>query len=134
MVRRAADRMNRLYALETMPTPTGTRADQRPALKPTENATDAGEIAALDRTDGSGLPAEARAGSTARAEVGGSGLPDRAKWIDALVRDLLAHRGTSLVVAGDHQPAAVHALAHAMNLALAHECPNHQGKAETAHL
>jgi Fe-S-cluster-containing dehydrogenase component len=35
-----------------------------------------------------------------------------------VAKDLLAHRGTSLVVAGDHMPAAVHALAHAMNSAL----------------
>jgi len=40
------------------------------------------------------------------------------KWIDAVAKDLQTHRGRSLVVAGDHQPATVHALAHAMNAAL----------------
>ena len=39
-------------------------------------------------------------------------------WIPALVRDLQNHRGTSLVIAGEQQPAAVHALAHAINDAL----------------
>jgi molybdopterin-containing oxidoreductase family iron-sulfur binding subunit len=38
--------------------------------------------------------------------------------LGAIARDLQAHRGTSLVLAGDHQPAGVHALAHAINDAL----------------
>jgi len=46
-------------------------------------------------------------------------LPEAAaKWIEPLVKDLQAARGRSLIIAGDGQPAAVHALAHAMNLAL----------------
>ena len=39
-------------------------------------------------------------------------------WIDALVRDLKRNRGAAVVVAGEHQPPVVHALAHAMNEAL----------------
>ena len=35
-----------------------------------------------------------------------------------MIRDLQQHRGRSLVLAGDQQPAVVHALAHAMNQAL----------------
>ena len=42
----------------------------------------------------------------------------RPSWIPALVRDLQNHRGASLVIAGEQQPPAVHALAHAMNDAL----------------
>ena len=38
--------------------------------------------------------------------------------MDAAARDLTAHKGASIVVAGDEQPAAVHALAHAINQAL----------------
>ena len=38
--------------------------------------------------------------------------------LENVVADLRAHRGSSLVVAGEAQPAAVHALAHAMNAAL----------------
>ena len=44
--------------------------------------------------------------------------PGHDTWLNALVKDLAAHRGTSLVIAGDHQPPAVHALAHAINDAL----------------
>ena len=46
-------------------------------------------------------------------------MPEGAQaWIAPLVADLKAHDGRSVVVAGDHQPPAVHALAHAMNAAL----------------
>ena len=37
------------------------------------------------------------------------------EWVSALARDLEAHAGTSLVVAGDNQPPVVHALVHAIN-------------------
>ena len=40
------------------------------------------------------------------------------KWIAPIVRDLQKHRGSSLVIAGEQQSPAVHALAHAMNAAL----------------
>ena len=40
------------------------------------------------------------------------------KEIAAIAKDLQAHKGACLVVAGDYQPPAVHALAHAMNQAL----------------
>jgi len=96
-----ADRMNRLYVLETMPTSTGARADHRLALKPTQIAEVARQIAA-----GVGV------GSA------GAGSGDAQKWAAAIAKDLQAHRGTSLVMAGDAQPPAVHALAHAMNQAL----------------
>ena len=41
-----------------------------------------------------------------------------AEWVGAVGRDLAAHRGSSLVIAGAQQPPFVHALAHAMNAAL----------------
>ena len=37
---------------------------------------------------------------------------------DVLVRDLLANKGESLIIAGESQPPAVHALVHALNDAL----------------
>jgi MoCo/4Fe-4S cofactor protein with predicted Tat translocation signal len=118
-----ADRMNRLYAVETMPTSTGARADHRLPVKPSDVEKVAREI--MTRV-GSGLGAEARSAKAAGAgEAGGVGQnvaqsfsPAIAKWVDAVAKDLLAHRGRSLVVAGEHQPPVVHALAHAMNGAL----------------
>ncbi len=99
-----AARMNRLYVVEGMPTVTGARADHRLALRP-------GRIAAL---------AARLAGAVGAAAPPPSGALDAAaiKWADAVAKDLRAHRGASLVIAGDTQPAAVHALAHAMNASL----------------
>ena len=54
----------------------------------------------------------------ANASVARPGAPDLSKWIAAVTKDLQAHRGSSLVVAGHYQPAAVHALAQAMNQTL----------------
>jgi MoCo/4Fe-4S cofactor protein with predicted Tat translocation signal len=100
-------RMNRLYAVETMPTPTGSRADHRLALKPGDIEIVVRQIAAAVGVGG--VDAGAPTGE----------LAERAKrWAAAVAKDLQAHRGTSAVIAGDSQPAAVHALAHAMNQAL----------------
>ena len=40
------------------------------------------------------------------------------KIFSAILKELQSHRGSSVVIAGDHQPPAVHALAHAINQAL----------------
>ena len=94
---------NRLYAVESTPTNTGSRADHRLPLR-------ASEIEAFARA------------LAAQLGVGGAGAasaPRRATgWMAPLVKDLQAHRGQSLVIAGDGQPPIVHALAHAMNDAL----------------
>jgi MoCo/4Fe-4S cofactor protein with predicted Tat translocation signal len=97
------ERMARFYAIESMPTPTGSRADHRLPVKPGEMETIARAIATAVGAGGAGGP---------------GGADAFAKWRDAVSKDLLAHRGRSLVIAGDHQPAAIHALAHAMNDAL----------------
>jgi len=53
--------------------------------------------------------------------LGGSAAvpPDAEKWLEAVAKDLQKHKGASLLVAGEQQPAEVHALAHAINAALA---------------
>ena len=95
--------LNRLYAVESTPTNTGTKADHRLALKPSEVESFARAVAA-------------RLGV---AGAGGGAVPAGAdQWVDAVVDDLQANRGRGLVVAGDAQPAAVHALVHAINDAL----------------
>ena len=86
-----------------MPTSTGSRADHRLPLKPSE-------IHARRPRLGGG---RWRSGCADR-----STLAVRPVKIAPIAKDLQAHRGTSLVIAGDGQPAAVHALAHAMNQAL----------------
>jgi len=93
--------MNRLYAIEATPSVTGSMADHRIALRPSEIPNFAAASAA-------------KIGLSVQSTTD----PQRSPWIDALVRDLQKHRGASVVIAGDQQPPAVHALAHAMNQAL----------------
>ena len=91
--------MNRLYVVESTPSLTGAIADHRLPLRPSE-------IEGFARAVAAGL-----GGATGAA--GAAGLA--AAWVSAVAKDLQAHAGRSLVLAGDGQPAAVHALAHAMN-------------------
>jgi molybdopterin-containing oxidoreductase family iron-sulfur binding subunit len=93
--------MNRLYCAESTPTITGGKADHRFRMK-------ASEVEAFARA------VAAKLGVT---DVNSSGAVD-AKAVEAVAKDMLSHKGSSIVVAGSHQPASVHALAHAMNAML----------------
>jgi molybdopterin-containing oxidoreductase family iron-sulfur binding subunit len=95
--------LNRLYVVESMPSSTGAVADHRMAMP-------AGDVRVFAQFLAGQL------GVLGPATEPGSSPWDR--WLPALVRDLQAHRGASLVIAGEEQPPAVHALAHAMNAAL----------------
>jgi molybdopterin-containing oxidoreductase family iron-sulfur binding subunit len=98
--------MNRLYAIESTPTPTGAKADHRLPVPASSVEVLARELAA-------------RVGGGGAGSAGHAGLQDaESKWLDAVARDLMRHKGTSLVIAGEYQTPAVHALAHAMNQAL----------------
>ena len=93
--------MNRLYVVEPSPTNTGDRADHRFPVK-------ASDVERFGRA------------VAARIGIGSAGdVP--AEWnraVQAIAADLQANRGSSLVVPGEQQTPAVHALAHAMNGAL----------------
>ncbi|HXZ79815.1 MAG TPA: TAT-variant-translocated molybdopterin oxidoreductase [Terriglobales bacterium] len=90
--------MNRLYVIESTPSTTGFKADHRLAVKPSEVEQYARALAT-------------RLGISA----GGNVRPEHSKWMDAVVKDLQAHHGKAVVIAGETQSAAVHALAHAIN-------------------
>ncbi len=95
-------RLNRTYAFESSPTNVGAGADHRFAVRPSQ-------IEAIVRSIAEGLGVRALGG-------GESGLSAKEQgWVDAVVADLDKHRGASLLVTGRHQPAVVHALAHAIN-------------------
>ncbi|MCA1584752.1 MAG: TAT-variant-translocated molybdopterin oxidoreductase [Acidobacteria bacterium] len=96
------DRLSRLYVVEPAMTVTGGRADQRVPLK-------ASEIEPFARALAAGL---------GLAGVSGTPPAGTEPHVKAIADDLAAHRGSSLVVAGDTQPPAVHALAHAINQSL----------------
>jgi len=92
-------RMNRLYSVESSPSNTGAVADHVLRMK-------ASEVEAFARA----IAKELGVGVEA---VGALSPP--AAWLTALVKDLKAHRGSSLVIAGECQSPRLHALAHAMN-------------------
>ncbi len=95
--------MNRLFAFESTPTITGAMADHAVAVAPS-----AIESIARSMAEAVGV-----------AGVSGGAVDESVVAVfDACVKDLKAHRGAGIVVAGETQPPVVHALAHAINHAL----------------
>jgi len=93
--------MNRLYVVEPTPTVTGSTADNRLPMRACDIELFARALAAkLGQGSAVSLPAAAE------------------KWLETVAGDLQKSRGASLVIAGEQQSAAVHALAHAINAAL----------------
>ncbi|MBA3725244.1 MAG: molybdopterin oxidoreductase, partial [Armatimonadetes bacterium] len=91
--------MNRFYAIESTLTVTGSMADHRLPLK-----------ASSVLGAASFLTASLGVGSDVQAVT-----EEERHFLTALAHDLEQHRGRSIVIAGDHQPPAVHALAHTLN-------------------
>ena len=95
--------MNRLYVVESTPTLTGTKADHRLALRPSEIESFLKVLATRLQVSG----------------VESTELPESipTAWMDALVEDLGAesHRGKSAILVGEGQPPYVHALALKIN-------------------
>ena len=97
--------MNRLYAVEGVYSLTGAMADHRLRLESRQIAPFLAALAARLAPPAAGA-----------ASLAGAGVPGvDARWIDALAKDLLANRGKGLIVAGERQPAAVHAAVCALN-------------------
>ncbi len=97
--------MNRLYVVECTPSATGAKADHKLPLKPSEVETFARAVAAKLEVSVGQSPS-------------GNFESVHAKFIQAVAEDLKKNRGQSLVIAGEHQPPVVHAIAHAINDAL----------------
>ena len=98
--RAVSSEMNRLYVAEPTPTITGSVADHRLACG-------AAQIAELVQ----GLLV--MTGAPPSVPVNGW----QAAWIEGAKRDLRAHRGAGLVLAGEGQPPWVHQAVHAINVA-----------------
>ena len=88
---------SRFYAVETTPTATGCKADHRQAIKPSEVA---GFLRSLAASLG---------GGTANGPLANT------KFYAALVKDLQAAKGKSIVIAGEDQSPEVHAAVHYIN-------------------
>ena len=97
----AAQGMNRLYSVQSTPTVTSATADHGLRLR-------ASEVEGFARAVAKELGVKTDAAQTTAP----------AEWVQAVAKDLRAHKGACVVVPGEQQPAAVHALAHAMNEAL----------------
>ena len=95
-VRGETKEMNRLYVVESAASNTGAKADHRrgPAA----------------RRRSSSRRARSHPPSAFRARGRRRRPRPRRRCVEAAARDLLANRGASLVVAGDEQPASVHAI------------------------
>ncbi|HVU16380.1 MAG TPA: TAT-variant-translocated molybdopterin oxidoreductase [Candidatus Didemnitutus sp.] len=104
-VTKATDPMNRLYVAESNFTLTGSMADHR--LRVASSHVLALTAALANRILGTDTYASLA-----------QGLSDAGKWIDECAKDLSANAGDCLVLAGAHQPAAVHVLVNAINAKL----------------
>ncbi len=104
-VTKPTDPMNRLYVAESGFTLTGSMADHRLRLA-------SSHILALAASIAGHVLGNNTFESLAK------GLDVKAGWVEECAKDLLENAGAALVVAGAHQPAAVHAIAYAMNARL----------------
>ena len=109
----APGKMNRLYAVESNFSVTGASADHRLRLQSRQIPAFAFALAAELGKQGLDL-----GDLTAAAGAKGKLSPEAAKWAASIAKDLLANKGASLVVLGDRQPAAAHAVVHLVNAAL----------------
>ena len=92
--------MNRLYVVESTLSITGVMADQRLAARSGDVVQTARQLSAL---------------------VGGGsaeGQGANQQWLNAVIKDLNAHRGRSLIVPGEYQSEELHTIARELNTAL----------------
>jgi Fe-S-cluster-containing dehydrogenase component/anaerobic selenocysteine-containing dehydrogenase len=107
--RRTQAGMNRLYQAEAGYTVTGGAADHRLRMR-------AAEVLPFARAVAAALAANH--GLSALAPLGAPAAGELARQAAVVAKDLFAARGRGLVLAGRRQPAALHALAIAVNAAL----------------
>ncbi|MFY9554386.1 MAG: TAT-variant-translocated molybdopterin oxidoreductase, partial [Blastocatellia bacterium] len=96
--------MSRLYSVESSVSNTGSVADHRLPLRPTEIETFARGLA-----------------GALGVQTGPPALlldDEKEQWLNAIAKDLRDRRGSSIVIAGESQPPVVHALAHGLNQTL----------------
>jgi molybdopterin-containing oxidoreductase family iron-sulfur binding subunit len=106
------EKMKRLYASEAAFTLTGSNADHRVRLA-------SGQQVDLLRAVAKELAGKHGVDLGELGSLEAGALPEStAKFIAVLAKDLAAHKGEALIIVGERQPAAVHALGYALNVAL----------------
>jgi molybdopterin-containing oxidoreductase family iron-sulfur binding subunit len=103
--RKDPKQLNRLYAIESMPTTTGMKAEHRLGLRASEVPAFAAALASA-------------VGASGVAAPGYSWTAEQQKFLTALAKDLKASAGRSAVIPGLYQDASVASLAAAINSAL----------------
>jgi molybdopterin-containing oxidoreductase family iron-sulfur binding subunit len=103
--RKDPTKLNRLYAIESTPTTTGLKAEHRLGLRASEIPAFAAELAKAVGVVGIEAPAY-------------NLTDEQKKFLIALVKDLKAHTGKSVVIGGLNQDLSVNALTLAINIAL----------------
>jgi len=98
------DTMNRLYAVESNTSSTGAMADHR---LPLESSKMGGFLVSLGQALGISVPTKFQK------------LAEHADWIKVLADDLKKNKGKSVVIAGAHQSAFVHAMVTLINQSIA---------------
>ncbi len=106
----AEGKLNRLYMCEPRLSVTGGMADHRLRVKSQEVLSIASAVAARI----GGNLAEVAAAGARKAPLSS----EFQKWVDVVASDLRENAGRCVVIAGERQPAAVHALAAALNAEL----------------
>ncbi len=116
--------MNRLYVIESTPSSTGAKADDRLPIRASEVEKLAELFARATVPVKLGGPATDE--DLRRSEAAGNKKPavrttlsePEQRFFRAALIDLNLHQGKTLVIAGDHQPPMVHALVHVINAQL----------------
>ena len=93
--------MNRLYVVESTASNTGAKADHTLPLKPSEIQSFAAALA-----------------SSLGVPIPGSGYNSHPDFVSTVATDLKQRKGSSIVIVGENQPPAMHALGHAINQSL----------------
>src|SRR5450432_2019538 len=111
-----AGKMNRVYAIESSVTLTGSISDHRLAVRASAIKAVAASLDATISANARPLPELGPAQDKPAAEF----FKDLkvAAFLEAVTVDLLRNVGRSLVIAGEHQPPEVHALVHRLNAVL----------------
>lgn len=104
--------MNRIYAVESSFSLLGTLADHRLPLRSLDMAAFLAELDALITTK---IPSAGEAQAPDRSNRPWLEQPKTRKFLEALVDELLAAGGESVIIVGERQPAQVHAVAHRLN-------------------
>ncbi len=108
--------MSRLYIIESQYSITGGTADHRLRVKPSQIVPCLILVAKELQAQGLALGDFAGEITALSADAASAGI--KPAYVTELAKDLIAHKGASVVMVGKYQPALAHAVGHVLNVAL----------------